>query len=246
MRANALTIAGSDSGGGAGIQIDLRTFAAFEVWGLSVLTAITAQNTRGVQAIEPVSAMMVRAQLHSVFSDFEVRVAKTGMLFSAEIIAEVARSVPASVQLIVDPVMLATSGASLLREDAVTALRDQLLPRAWMLTPNIPEAEVLTGLKISGRAEMQSAASSLRTLGPQYVLVKGGHLSGDTCPDFLLGPEGGHWFEGPRVPNAFTHGTGCRLSAAITAEIAIGQSAPAAVAHAKTYLNQTIFIRPTL
>jgi hydroxymethylpyrimidine/phosphomethylpyrimidine kinase len=238
----ALTIAGSDSGGGAGIQADLKTFQALGVYGTSVLTAITAQNTVGVTAVHEVPVDVIAAQFDAVASDIGVQGAKTGMLSSAAIIETVAGRVAhwglASV-LVVDPVMVAKSRDRLLREDAVDALVKHLLPLAAVLTPNLPEAEVLVGHPVQDEDAMRDAARQIVALGPRTVVMKGGHLGGDPVDLFFDGKHF-HRFPAERVNTKNTHGTGCTYSAAIAAGLARGLDAVTAVATAKTYLAEAI------
>jgi hydroxymethylpyrimidine/phosphomethylpyrimidine kinase len=237
----ALTIAGSDSGGGAGIQADLKTFSAFRVFGMSVITAVTAQNSVGVQAVENLSPAFVAQQLRSVLDDFGADAAKCGMLSTAPIIeavADVLRERPIA-NLVVDPVMVAKSGDPLLRPDARQALITRILPMALVVTPNLPEAESLTGLPVVDRAGMEEAARRISALGPRHVLVKGGHLKGDAV-DLLWDGRAFQEFSTPRVDSPNTHGTGCTLSAAIAAGLALGNSLPDAVARAKAYVTRAI------
>ncbi len=237
----ALTIAGSDSGGGAGIQADLKTFSAFRVFGTSVITAVTAQNSLGVQGVENLPPAFVARQLRSVLEDFGADAAKCGMLSTApiiEAIAEVLRERPVP-NLVVDPVMVAKSGDPLLRPDARQALITRILPMALVVTPNLPEAEALTGHPVTDRAGMEEAARRIRALGPRHVLVKGGHLKGDAV-DLLWDGRAFQEFSVPRVDSPNTHGTGCTLSAAIAAGLALGQSLPDAVARAKAYVTAAI------
>ncbi len=233
----ALTIAGSDSGGGAGIQADLKTFAALGVYGSSVITAITAQNTVGVSAVHEVPTEVIRAQIDAVMSDIGADAVKTGMLSSSEIIAEVARGVRRHQieKLVVDPVMVAKSGDRLLREDAIGAVLDLLLPLTYIVTPNIPEAEVLTGRPIHTESDMVDAARSIHDRGVRFVVVKGGHLSGEAV-DIVFDGTGVERLSSPRVNTRHTHGTGCTFSAAIAARLAAGRDPVQAVADAKSYL----------
>lgn len=236
----ALTIAGSDSGGGAGIQADLKTFAALGVYGCSVLTALTAQNTRGVQAVHPVPPDFVGAQLRSVLTDFPVSAAKTGMLANADIIRALLDTLdefePRA--LVVDPVMLATSGDRLLEREAEALLIHELLPRATLITPNLPEAAALLGEGIARtRDERWRQAERLLALGPGAVLLKGGHGTGPDAEDLLLGAGFSETFSRPRLDTPNTHGSGCTLAAAITAGLARGLSLPGAVGEAKGYLQ---------
>ncbi len=237
----ALTIAGSDSGGGAGIQADLKTFAALGVHGTSAITAITAQNTVDVTDILELPVQLVRGQIDTVMSDLDVRTAKTGMLSSAEIINAVAEAIGAHrvTQLVVDPVMVAKGGAKLLRDDAIAALRSRLLPLALVITPNLPEAEVLLGRKIAGLEDRRQAARDLRALGPRVVIVKGGHAEGDATDVYFDGSE---MVELPahRVDTRNTHGSGCAFSAAIAAGLAQGLDPLSATRQAKEFITHAI------
>lgn len=236
---NLLTIAGSDSGGGAGIQADIKTFAAHGGYGMSVITSVTAQNTMGVTAIHDIPADMVCAQMDAVFSDIRVDGVKVGMLSNPEIVSAVADRLRhyAPKIIIVDPVMVSTSGSKLLSDDAVRLIKSELIPFATMVTPNIPEAEVLTGLKISSTDDMGKAAEIIGALGCRYVLVKGGHLS-DTANDLLYDSDGEiKIFEGTRLKSKNTHGTGCSISSAICANLAKGMDAAKAVGEAKKYIR---------
>jgi len=245
----ALTIAGSDSSGGAGIVADLKTFEAHGVWGTAAITAVTAQNTLGVQAVETLSPEVVRAQIASVVSDLGVDAAKTGMLASAEVVEAVALTVAqlGVRPLVVDPVMVASTGGRLLDVDAVDAVRLLLLPRATVLTPNLAEAAALTGLDVSDRGGMGRAARALGEMGPDVVLVKGGHLVGDASPDCLL-VAGGEpvWLEGIRLAANGAHGSGCVLSAAICAELARGMEPADACLAAKRFVARAIEAGPVL
>jgi len=234
----AMTIAGSDSGGGAGIQADLKTFAALGVYGSSVITAITAQNTVGVTAVHEVPSEVVRAQIDAVMSDIGADAVKTGMLFSSAIIREVADGVRRHQidRLVVDPVMVAKSGDRLLREDAIGAVIEDLLPLTYVVTPNIPEAEVLAGFHIEGERDMIEAARAIHARGARYVVVKGGHLSGDAI-DIVFDGRAVERFRAPRIETRHTHGTGCTFSAAIAARLAAGRETLDAIADAKDYLH---------
>ncbi|HLG00355.1 MAG TPA: bifunctional hydroxymethylpyrimidine kinase/phosphomethylpyrimidine kinase [Acidimicrobiia bacterium] len=242
--ATALTIAGSDSGGGAGIVADVKTFTAHGVWGLAAITAVTAQNTVGVQAFERTPPALVEAQIESVASDIGVDAAKTGMLVDAEMVTTVARAVRdhGIGRLVVDPVFVSKHGDALLVEEAVDALRTELLPAAVIVTPNLPEAARLAGVTgIDDRSGMEEAGRVLLALGAGAVLVKGGHLSPDLpAADCLVTDEGVAWFEGERIVGRHTHGTGCVLSAAITARLARSESLAAAVAGAKAFVTDAI------
>ena len=239
----ALTIAGSDSSGGAGIQADLKTFSALGVYGCSVLTALTAQNTLGVQAIHGVEPAFVRRQMDSVLGDLDVAAVKIGMLATAEIVAAVADGLEAwrPPLVVLDPVMVAKGGDRLLRDEAVAALRERLLRLAYLITPNLPEAGALLRVAEPGdRAAMEETADRLLGLGPANVLLKGGHLAGATSPDLLLSGGERLWLEATRIATRHTHGTGCTLSSAITALLARGLRLPDAVAGAKRWLTEAI------
>ncbi len=239
----ALTIAGSDSGGGAGIQADLKTFSALGVYGCTAITALTAQNTRAVTAIFDVAPEFIAAQIDAVFDDIRVDAVKIGMLSVPAVITVVAERLRhwRPRWIVLDPVMVAKSGDRLLREEAVETLRRELLPLADLVTPNLPEAAVLLGEEPTReRARMGNIAARLQGLGARNVLLKGGHLGGDMSPDLLLYGGEHHWFESPRVATRNTHGTGCTLSSAIAALLARGRSLPEAVAGAKRYLTEAL------
>lgn len=243
MRPIALTIAGSDSSGGAGIQADLKTFSALGVYGASVITALTAQNTQGVAGVEVIEPAFVAAQMESVFSDLRVGAAKTGMLATAPIIEAVLRGLSGheKVPLVVDPVMVATSGDRLLDTDAVDAVRATLMPRATLITPNLAEAAHLLDETIATTwAEMETQGAALVALGAQAVLVKGGHFESPLARDCLVTNDGVTWFEEPRVDTPNSHGTGCTLSAAIAAGLAEGTPLPEAISTAKKYLTAAL------
>ena len=220
----ALTVAGSDSGGGAGIQADLKTFHSFGVFGTSAVTAITAQNTRGVFAVQKVDPGMVRKQIEVVFRDLEPSSCKTGMLADEPIIRAVAEALAGAgpPHLVVDPVMVATSGDLLLEEGAVEALIDALLPQADLVTPNLPEAEILAGRPIDGPDAMRAAAELILERGCRAVLIKGGHLVAEEVVDLLYDGDGWHEWSAPRLVTRHTHGTGCTLSAGVAAGLARG------------------------
>jgi hydroxymethylpyrimidine/phosphomethylpyrimidine kinase len=236
----ACTIAGSDSGGGAGIQADLKTFAAMGVWGCSVITAVTAQNTREVRGSWVLPPEAVACQIETVVSDFPIRAFKTGMLANDGIIRAVADALPREGALVIDPVMIATSGARLLAEDAVEALVACLLPRATLVTPNIPEAQVLAGMDTIGSVEdMITAGRLICAQGASAVLVKGGHLTGEHSVDVLVEGDRVTRFSGKRYTGQ-VHGTGCCLSAAITASVAQGRTMTEACGEAKSFVGGAI------
>ncbi|WP_378943360.1 bifunctional hydroxymethylpyrimidine kinase/phosphomethylpyrimidine kinase [Paracoccus sp. R86501] len=242
MTAIALTIAGSDSGGGAGIQADLKTFSALGVYGASVVTALTAQNTRTVSMVAPTSAAMITAQMDAVFDDLDIRAVKLGMLGGVDAIRAVAEGLRGcDLPIVLDPVMVAKSGDALLDDSAIGALRDMLLPRATLLTPNLPEAARLTGTPTARtRDQRLDQAQALMGMGAQAVLMKGGHAEGAECLDLLMTPGGVVELTAPRHPTRNTHGTGCTLSAAIAAGMAQGLPLPDAVAMAHRYLQGAI------
>lgn len=244
----ALTIAGSDSGGGAGIQADLKTFHAFRVWGTSVVTAITAQNTRGVSAVHVVPLQDVRAQLDAVVSDLRPAAFKTGMLATAELVVTVAQEIRrhALDRFVLDPVMVATSGDRLLAEDAIEALKTDLLPLSHVVTPNVREAEILADVPVRSVDDMRVAAERIRQLGARAVLVKGGHLEGDDAVDLLVDANGERTWSRRRIDTRDTHGTGCTLSAAITACLARGDELVDAVDHAVRFVAKAITMAPGL
>jgi hydroxymethylpyrimidine/phosphomethylpyrimidine kinase len=237
-----LTIAGSDSGGGAGIQADLKTFAAHDVFGTSAITAITAQNTVGVTAVHALPADLVIAQIEAVASDIHISATKIGMLASAAIVEAVAATI-AELQLplvVVDPVMISKSGATLLDEDAVSALRQELLPRALLVTPNIPEAEALSGRSIASLDDAKDAARRIFKLGPSAVVIKGGHGAGIELVDLLF--DGHHFqeFKTARIDTQNTHGTGCTFASAVAARLALGEHLAEAVRGAQAYVAGAI------
>lgn len=238
-RGLAMTVAGSDSGGGAGIQADLKTFAALRVFGTSAITAITVQNSLGVHGIHVIPPQMVIDQMKAVLSDFKIGAVKTGMLTNTETINAVCeglRACPVN-KLVVDPVMVAQSGDSLMEDSSVLAIKEQLLPLTYLVTPNVPEAEKLTGLEVSDVQGMIYAASAIGDMGPKAVLVKGGHLPGDTMNDVLWIDGKTITFSSPRIDTENNHGTGCTLSAAITAELAAGCSLEDAIERGRIYLR---------
>lgn len=243
----ALTIAGSDSGAGAGIQADLKTFAARGVYGTSVITAITAQNTRGVTGVLELPPEIIEAQLDAVLSDIGTDAAKTGMLSSASIIELVSDKVRewGIDKFVVDPVMVAKGGDRLLRADAVDALKEKLLPLALVLTPNLPEAEVLVGRPVRTREQLESAAREIAALGVRNVVIKGGHAEGPPV-DLLFDGRDFTEYPAERIESRNTHGTGCTFSAAIAAELAKGLGVADAVGEAKRYTTEAIRQAPRI
>jgi hydroxymethylpyrimidine/phosphomethylpyrimidine kinase len=243
MTAIALTIAGSDSSGGAGIQADLKTFAALGVYGASAITALTAQNTQGVDAVLVVPPDFVARQIRTVTRDLDLRAVKIGMLATSEIIEAVAEQLKAleGTPVVLDPVMVAASGDVLLDEDAIETLRKVLLPRATLITPNLPEAaKLLDQVEAKSERDMRAQAEALRALGAQAVLIKGGHADGPDAVDILVDAEGELRLTAPRVATENTHGTGCTLSSAVAAELAKGASVREAVTRAKAYVTAAL------
>jgi hydroxymethylpyrimidine/phosphomethylpyrimidine kinase len=243
MTAIALTIAGSDSSGGAGIQADLKTFAALGVYGASAITALTAQNTQGVEAVLVVPPDFVARQIKVVARDLNIGAVKIGMLATGEIIEAVAGALETlpGVPVVLDPVIVAASGDVLLDEDAIDTLRTVLLPRATLVTPNLPEAAKLLGeAEAKDERAMSDQAIALRRLGAKAVLIKGGHAEGDQAIDILIDDEGELRLNAPRIPTDNTHGTGCTLSSAVAAELAKGASLREAAARAKAYVSAAI------
>lgn len=240
--ARALTIAGSDSGGGAGIQADLKTFQELGVFGMSALTAVTAQNTLGVQGVYPLDAASVALQIDSVATDIGVDAVKTGMLFSAEIIQTVSKKIEEHQfpHVVIDPVMIAKGGAVLLQDEAVDALKKYLLPVSEVITPNIPEVEVLTGVKIQSFEDKKKAAQLLFEWGVRNVIIKGGHDESEYATDILFDGKEFYFYEEKRIRTKNTHGTGCTFSAAITAELAKGKPIQEAVKVAKQFITAAI------
>jgi hydroxymethylpyrimidine/phosphomethylpyrimidine kinase len=236
---SVLTIAGSDSSAGAGIQADLKTFAALGVYGTSAITALTAQNTREVTAVHEAPAAFIAAQIDAVVQDLRPDAVKAGMLSSAAIIEVVADKLGqyALPNVVVDPVMVSKGGARLLREDAVEALVQLMLPLAGVVTPNIPEAEELVGYKVRTYLQIHEAAREIHAMGPRNVVIKGGHREGETVVDTLFDGRDIHEFSGPRIHTTSTHGTGCTFGSAIAAYLALGESVRDAVALAREYLE---------
>jgi hydroxymethylpyrimidine/phosphomethylpyrimidine kinase len=237
-----LTIAGSDSSGGAGIQADLKTFAAHGVYGMSVITALTAQNTQGVSGVHEVPADFVAQQIDAVVADIPPAAVKTGMLANAGIVEVVAGKLQqyALPNVVVDPVMVAKSGARLLSDEGVNTVRAKLLPVADLLTPNIPEAEMLLGTALSSDEFIRRAAVDIQAMGPKAVLIKGGHQPGEKVVDVLFDGEHFWEFSGVRVETQNTHGTGCTYASAIAAQLALGEKLSDAVRHAREYLQAAL------
>lgn len=237
-----LTIAGSDSSGGAGIQADLKTFAAHGVFGMSVITAVTAQNTCGVTLVQDMTPEMITAQIDAVFSDVRVDGVKIGMVSRSESIHAIAEGLKKwqPPVVVLDPVMISKSGYPLLQPEACAALIRELLPLATLLTPNLPEAEAICGFPIKTENEMEKAAANITALGAKAVLVKGGHLEGSSADDFLFDGARGLWLPGIRIQTGHTHGTGCTLSSALAANLAKGLSLEKAVRAGKRYVTTAI------
>ncbi|OEH86204.1 bifunctional hydroxymethylpyrimidine kinase/phosphomethylpyrimidine kinase [Desulfuribacillus stibiiarsenatis] len=237
-----LTIAGSDSSGGAGIQADLKTFSALGVYGMSVITAITAQNTVGVQAVEEVSGNMVGQQIDAIFQDIPADAVKIGMVSSANIIQVIADKVKQynMKHVVLDTVMISKSGCHLLKPEAIEALKKYLIPSAYIVTPNIFEAEVLTEMKIRTIEDMQSAARKIYEMGVPYVVVKGGHLEQQDCVDILYDGSDFRYYSTNRIDTKNTHGTGCTFSAAIASHLALGKSVEDSIDAAKQYITKAI------
>jgi hydroxymethylpyrimidine/phosphomethylpyrimidine kinase len=238
----AMTIAGSDSGGGAGIQADLKTFAAHGVWGVSAIAAITAQNTTGVTSALPLPVDIIVAQMEAVRADMRVDAVKTGMLATSEIVVAVAEALErlALPCVVVDPVMVAKSGARLLQDEAVAAVKDRLLPCAMVVTPNAEEAAVICGMEVRTTEDAREAARRIHGLGPQAVIVKGGHVEGDDVVDVLFDGRAFTEFRSARIDSANTHGTGCTFAAAIAANLARGRDLADSTRRAKAYVEGAI------
>ena len=240
--ARVLTIAGSDSGGGAGIQADLKTMLALGVHGMSVITAVTAQNSLGVQGAWQLPVEAVRAQFRSVVDDIGVQAVKTGMLASTELVETVAELLSEiEAPVVVDPVGVSKHGDALLAAEAVAVLREQLIPVATVVTPNLHEVTLLTGIEVTEEGELRAAAEAVFDLGARWVLIKGGHLKGDTpATDLLFDGNREYWFRADRYDNQHTHGTGCTLASAVASYLAQGRDVPGAVNAAKEYLTGAI------
>lgn len=247
MKGRVLIVAGSDSGGGAGIQADIKAVTALGGFAMTAITALTAQNTLGVFGVHPVPQDFIRQQVEVVMTDLGADAIKTGMLGDAATIETVCQALDdfaPRVPLVLDPVMVAKGGHSLLAQEAVATLRRRLLPRAAVITPNLPEAEALTGMTISSVGEMRLAAQALLALGVPAVLLKGGHLAGDTLVDILATPDGLEEFSAPRIPTQHTHGTGCTTASAVAAGLAQGMTLRAAVVRARAYVRAAIASAP--
>lgn len=247
MKGRVLVIAGSDSGGGAGIQADIKSITALGGYAATAISALTAQNTQGVQGVMGVEPAFIRAQIQSVLEDIGADAIKTGMLHTSDVIEAVADELPtgsARPALVVDPVMVAQSGDSLLDPEATATLTDRLISIATLITPNLPEAERLLGRPIDGVAEMVGAARDLLDLGPSAVLLKGGHLSDETLSDVLMTADGHETFSHPRVDTPHTHGTGCTLASAIATGLAQGLALRDAIIRASDYLQEAIRSAP--
>lgn len=243
-KAQVLTIAGSDSGGGAGIQADLKTFQELGTFGCSAITAVTAQNTQGVHGIYPMERQAVKEQLDAIGSDFDIRAVKTGMLFDAGIIEETAEAIRRYgwKHLVIDPVMIAKGGASLLQQEAAEAIKSSLIPLAALVTPNIPEAEVLSGIQIEGDESRKQAAAAILSLGAKAVIIKGGHgTDPDISEDFYLDRDGKQiLLRAERLDTDQTHGTGCTFSAALAAELGKGKTMEEALFTAKEFIQAAL------
>ena len=241
-----LTIAGSDSGGGAGIEADIKTISALGGYACTSITAVTAQNTLGVAGVQALPAAFVRLSIETVLADIGADAIKLGMLTNEEIIRAVAACLPANIPVVLDPVMVATSGAVLLPDAAIAALREQLLARAAVVTPNLPEAAKLTGLPVGTQGEQIAAGRALLAMGAKAALIKGGHSSDDMLNDYLITPEAVETISLPRLHTRHTHGTGCTLASGIATGLAQGMDLPAAVRRARDYLQQAIATAPGL
>lgn len=244
MKGRVLIIAGSDSGGGAGIQADIKSVTAMGAFAATAITALTAQNTLGVHGIEPVSTAFLRQQIRVVLDDIGADAIKTGMLHDVPTIEAVCAELPEAVPLVADPVMVAKGGHKLLADAAIDTLRTLLLPRAAIITPNLPEAEVLSGMAIPDEPAMHRAAEALLGQGAQAVLLKGGHMSGERLVDLLVTPAGTSRYESARIDTRHTHGTGCTLASAIAAGLAQGLGLEPAVARARDYVRAAILAAP--
>ena len=244
-RGRVLIIAGSDSSGGAGIQADIKTCAAFGAYSMTAVTAVTVQNTQGVEAVKVMSAELVRAQIRACLSDIGADVIKLGMLANADIINVVAEELAdVSAYIILDPVMVATSGDSLLTDDAIALMREKLVPLCEVITPNVPEAALLTGLPVSDPEELIAAGEKLLEMGAYAALMKGGHLDMKSVVDVLATEEGNQIMSGPRLYTRHTHGTGCTLASAVAAAMSLGEPLEVAVESAREYVFEAIRTAP--
>lgn len=249
MKGRVLIVAGSDSGGGAGIQADIKAVTALGGYAMTAVTAITVQDTLGVHGVHPIPIEVVEAQARVVLADLGADAIKTGMLATVEAVEAVARLLDreaAGIAAVIDPVMVAKGGAALLEDAAVSAVRERLVPRAALLTPNAPEAEALTGLSVDSLDAQRRAGEALLALGARAVLMKGGHVPGETVVDLLMTPDGETTFEGPRIDTRSTHGTGCTLASACAVGIAQGLPVDQAVARAWAYVAEAIRRAPGL
>lgn len=245
MKGRVLIIAGSDSGGGAGVQADIKAITALGSYAATAITAVTVQNTLGVSGVHPIPLEVIEAQARAVLSDIGADVIKTGMLGDAATVELVARLIGDSgLPAVVDPVMVAKGGAALLENSAISALQDALLPHARLLTPNAPEASALSGVEIATTDDLRRAGARLLAMGPKAVLMKGGHVEGEEVTDILMTAQGETLFSGPRLRTRHTHGTGCTLASAIAAGLAGGLSLEAAVTRARHYLMEALRTAP--
>ncbi len=249
MVGRVLIVAGSDSGGGAGIQADIKSVSALGAFASTAITALTAQNTQGVHGVMPVPVEFIDQQMNVVLTDIGADCIKTGMLHDTSVIETVVRALDRDAPetpLVVDPVMVAKGGAALLQDEAVTTLRDQLVPRATLLTPNVPEAEALAGRTLKGEDDMEALGRVLYDLGSTAVLLKGGHMDGPVVRDMLITENGIRYYENPRIDTPHTHGTGCTLASSTAAGIANGLTIEDAVAEAEAFLHKAIKTAPGL
>ncbi len=247
MKGRVLIVAGSDSGGGAGIQADIKTVTALGGYASTAITALTVQNSLGVQSIKLIDPEFVSDQMMAVLDDIGADMIKIGMLGDRVMVSHIAQTIKTLTDappVVLDPVMVAKGGASLMKEDALSVMIHQLIPLAWMVTPNIPEAEALTGISIAGADDMAMAGAKIRAMGAQNVLVKGGHLEGDNLTDMLVSEDGFTAFESSRIDTPHSHGTGCTLASAIATLAAQGQELPTAVAGARAYVREAIRTAP--
>jgi hydroxymethylpyrimidine/phosphomethylpyrimidine kinase len=247
MKGRVLIVAGSDSGGGAGIQADIKAVTMLDAFAMTAITALTAQNTEGVHGVLPIDPAFIRQQMEVVLDDLGADVVKTGMLHDAgviEVVAAVLADKAPAVPLVLDPVMVAKGGAPLIETQAIDALKQRLIPRAAVLTPNLPEAAILCGREIPDVAAMRDAAGALLGLGCKAVLLKGGHLDGDIVHDILAFAGGSREWTSPRIDSRHTHGTGCTLASAIAAGLAQGMAVEAAVVRARDYVRRAIASAP--